>query len=251
MRSGRRPGCKLQMVEAKIWSQGLGGACVRSVADRCWWDGRRCPVSLSQLREIAGADCSEGLVLLIVSCGFACRHSQRVQACGLAVWRCCRYLANKARASVASACTHCIVAAHRHARVCEVGCWRRCKSCCGACCSRCRRPPLEGVRESWMAPTEPCCVRLFRTSPTAEAGRVAVGSGRSGCPRWNEGKSKRETRGKARAGQDLRSDIQTCAEVIRCLTFVSGATAESCFHERSVLGDVEICEIDSLDKLCA
>ncbi|CAE7235751.1 unnamed protein product [Symbiodinium microadriaticum] len=56
-----------------------------------------------------------GLVLLIVSCGFACRHSQRVQACGLAVWRCCRYLANK------------------------VGCWRRCKSCCGACCSRCRR----------------------------------------------------------------------------------------------------------------
>ena len=71
------------------------------------------------------------------------------------------------------------------------------------------------------------------------------------APRWNEGKSKRETRGKARAGRDLRSDIQTCAGVIRCLTFVSGATAESCFHERSVLGDVEICEIDSLDKLCA
>jgi len=56
-----------------------------------------------------------GLVLLIVSCGFACRHSQRLQACGLAVWRCCRYIANK------------------------VGCWRRCKSCCGALCARCRR----------------------------------------------------------------------------------------------------------------
>ena len=62
--------------------------------------------ALFLLREreerMSGFD-TEGLVLLIVSCGFACRHSQRLQACGLAVWRCCRYIANKARASAASA----------------------------------------------------------------------------------------------------------------------------------------------------
>ena len=57
-----------------------------------------------------GAPLPEGLVLLILGCGFACRHSQRLQACGLAVWRCCRYLARKAGASEwphrASACSH-------------------------------------------------------------------------------------------------------------------------------------------------
>ena len=58
-----------------------------------------------------------------------------------------------------------------------------------------------------MAPTEPCCVRLFRTSPTAEAGRVAVGSG---CPALERRKEQKrdERQGKSRPGLAKRhSDV--------------------------------------------
>ena len=190
--------------------------------------------ALFLLREreerMSGFD-TEGLVLLIVSCGFACRHSQRLQACGLAVWRCCRYIANKARASAASArsrCSRCSrCSCSRHPKICEVGCWRRCKSCCGALCARCRRPEqrAQGRRfgfRLWSRAVSGC-------STWVPQPRQAASQFDSVFPALRQGKSKRETRCKARAGNDLRSDIQTCAEVIRCFVLFQGRQRQAAF----------------------
>ncbi|CAE7525780.1 unnamed protein product [Symbiodinium natans] len=56
-----------------------------------------------------------GLMLLVIACGCACRHSERLYACGLVIWRCCRYVQNK------------------------IGCCRRCRACCACLCSCLRR----------------------------------------------------------------------------------------------------------------